>query len=347
MRSPFPSPFVRIAATILDFVFLLAVISVGKSIDTLFGFTEDTPYISAVLFLILSGYQLVILIKEGQTLGKKAFRIKIVKWSDGSNGGFIHNVLLRRIIGIFDLTLIVPQADFITMLAHGHRRALHDVIAGTVVMNEEHCRQFESAADEIHEPKKTSIPAIISGVVGFHVILFLFIAIPMILAVSDRAHPKMKQFTSPVFSIDYPKGYSVDTTGSDSAVGVAQFSRDEGAMVQIEYVNGPEAQLYTDKRQFVAFEVLMSTEVDSLNVNDTLTGYGSFEGSGRQYVLYSNGFTMTAKVFILRDEGRFCSIVEIYSDLFSRRTVQDFKRMEESFSFVPKGSGDTTKLSAR
>jgi uncharacterized RDD family membrane protein YckC len=51
-----------------------------------------------IAILIVSLYQMVLLIKDGQTLGEKALRIRIVKMDTGENGGFVPNVLLRFIV---------------------------------------------------------------------------------------------------------------------------------------------------------------------------------------------------------------------------------------------------------
>jgi len=47
--------------------------------------------------LIVLMFQMVLLTKDGQTLGKKALGIRIVKMNTGENGGFVPNVLLRLI----------------------------------------------------------------------------------------------------------------------------------------------------------------------------------------------------------------------------------------------------------
>ena len=58
-------------------------------------------------------------------MGKKALRIRIVKMDTGENGGFVPNVLLR---------LIVNGLVEILFIFRGDRCSIHDMIAGTQVV---------------------------------------------------------------------------------------------------------------------------------------------------------------------------------------------------------------------
>jgi len=79
---------------------------------------------------------------SGQTVGKKWFRIRIVR-TDGSPAGFIHGWGLRSLVpamGIAVLTaLMVPVGLFaiadIALVWSAQRRTLHDRIAGTRVVD--------------------------------------------------------------------------------------------------------------------------------------------------------------------------------------------------------------------
>ena len=71
------------------------------------GFIGLVPYVillavAPILGLLLLAavfiLQMVLLTKDGQTLGKKALNIRIVKVDTGLNGGFVTNVLLRFIL---------------------------------------------------------------------------------------------------------------------------------------------------------------------------------------------------------------------------------------------------------
>lgn len=78
--------------------------------------------------------QLYFLSADGQTIGKKAMAIKIVKAETGANGGFVANVLkrviLNAVIGLVPLYALVD----ILFIFREDRRCIHDLIAGTKVI---------------------------------------------------------------------------------------------------------------------------------------------------------------------------------------------------------------------
>ena len=87
------------------------------------------PVIGGLLLLAVFVYQIVLLTKDGQTVGKKAWGIRIVRMQTGANGGFVTNALLRLIplYGLVDI-LFIFRSD---------RRCIHDMIAGTQVVEAE------------------------------------------------------------------------------------------------------------------------------------------------------------------------------------------------------------------
>lgn len=110
--------------------------------------------------LVFLGYmlvQIVLLTKDGQTIGKKIMSIKIVKTKTGKNGGFVANVLLRSLYMILLILVAVFAPRFfifglgmgyssigliyllgslldILLIFRSDRRCLHDMIAGTSVV---------------------------------------------------------------------------------------------------------------------------------------------------------------------------------------------------------------------
>lgn len=79
--------------------------------------------------------QLVFLSIDGQTIGKKVLKVKIVKVSTGKNGGFVTNVLLRVIVSLIPCIIpIYPLVD-VLFIFRQDRRCIHDFIAGTRVVN--------------------------------------------------------------------------------------------------------------------------------------------------------------------------------------------------------------------
>lgn len=95
------------------------------SLLTLLGF---------LLLLALVGVQIYLLTVSGQTIGKKALNIKIVKADTGENGGFVTNFLLRSLVNA--LIGIVPLYGLVDVLFifRDDRRCVHDLLAGTVVI---------------------------------------------------------------------------------------------------------------------------------------------------------------------------------------------------------------------
>ena len=78
--------------------------------------------------------QIVLLSKNGQTIGKKALNIRIVMVSFGQNGGFVPNVVVRA-WGAFLISLI-PLVGLVDVLFifREDQRCIHDLIAGTEVI---------------------------------------------------------------------------------------------------------------------------------------------------------------------------------------------------------------------
>jgi len=92
---------------------------------------------SALAFLgmlAFIAYQVYLLTTAGQTIGKRAMNIKIVKCDTGENGGFITNALLREIVN--SIIAIVPFYSLVDILFifRDDQRCIHDFIAGTQVV---------------------------------------------------------------------------------------------------------------------------------------------------------------------------------------------------------------------
>jgi len=79
-------------------------------------------------------YQLYLLTVDGQTIGKKVMKIKIVRIDTGENGGFMPNVLMRWLLnGLLALIPFYALVD-ILFIFREDRRCIHDMIAGTKVV---------------------------------------------------------------------------------------------------------------------------------------------------------------------------------------------------------------------
>jgi len=132
----------RLGAAIIDgTIYLVAGILL---LLIIFWLLLVNPPLSAVIFLVLVGlafvtlliFDMVLLTKDGQTLGKKLLGIRIVQSDTGENGGFFPNVLLRLIFS--GLLSIIPFYGLVDILFifRGDRRCIHDMIAGTQVVEE-------------------------------------------------------------------------------------------------------------------------------------------------------------------------------------------------------------------
>lgn len=83
-----------------------------------------------VVFLV----QAFLLARSGQSIGKKALGITIVRVRDGLNGGLWTNVILRMIFN--SILGFIPFYSILDLLFifRDNRRCLHDELAGTMVV---------------------------------------------------------------------------------------------------------------------------------------------------------------------------------------------------------------------
>ena len=88
--------------------------------------------------LVLFGVQLWMLVTRGQTIGKRALGVRIVRFEDEVNPGFVKVFLLRAVVPAFIgavpyLGVLFTLTD-ICFIFREDRRCLHDLIAGTKVV---------------------------------------------------------------------------------------------------------------------------------------------------------------------------------------------------------------------
>ena len=94
-----------------------------------------SPEFGLLLLLAVLIVQAVLLTRDGQSLGKKVLDIRIVVYRTGDNGGFVPNVLLRVVVnGLLGFIPLYGLID-ILFIFRKDRRCIHDLIAGTVVVN--------------------------------------------------------------------------------------------------------------------------------------------------------------------------------------------------------------------
>ncbi len=131
----------RLAASLID-AFAAIVILMPALAAVFFAGASEGPSGAAILFAVISGiafigfavYQLSMLIRLGQTLGKKAMNIRIVNYSDGQIPS------AGRLLGMrYFVNSLLGQIPFYTfldvLLIFGNeRRCIHDYLAGTKVV---------------------------------------------------------------------------------------------------------------------------------------------------------------------------------------------------------------------
>ncbi len=94
--------------------------------------------VMGVALLALAIVQIWMLSTRGQTLGKRMLAIRIVRFTDGGNPGFLHAVLLRGfvpgVIGAIPYIGWIFTIVNICFIFRDDQRCLHDLMAGTRVV---------------------------------------------------------------------------------------------------------------------------------------------------------------------------------------------------------------------
>lgn len=120
-------------------------------VSDLFG---TSFWIGMAIFMIYGIWQVYMMSKHGQSLGKRILNIRVIK-SNGEDAGFLNVVLLREVVyqllfmivgallALFGemgdtltnvVSLGVVIVSVVLLFAHGKRRTVHDFLADTVVI---------------------------------------------------------------------------------------------------------------------------------------------------------------------------------------------------------------------
>lgn len=90
--------------------------------------------VGGILAVVLIIYNLMLLSTKGQTIGKKILGIRITNYQNDGNPGFVKAVLLRVIVnGVIGFIPLYGLIDICCIFGQ-ERRCIHDVIAGTRVV---------------------------------------------------------------------------------------------------------------------------------------------------------------------------------------------------------------------
>jgi uncharacterized RDD family membrane protein YckC len=133
-RAPFS---LRCGALLIDYIIVASIIVFSTLLARLFGggsrlaggTTETFGWIIAIGVTLLNFGVLASF--RGQTLGKWATGLRIVR-QDGKPLTLL-NALLRHVVG-YPLSLLTLGLGFLLAVFNTQGRALHDIIAGTVVV---------------------------------------------------------------------------------------------------------------------------------------------------------------------------------------------------------------------
>ncbi|MDE2491944.1 MAG: RDD family protein [Elusimicrobia bacterium] len=121
----------RLGAVLIDAA-LLIVPDVAVSLPST---PEALRLAGALVGFAILVWQIVWLTTRGQTVGKRALGLRIVRRDTLVNGGFVTNVILRSFVN--GLLCLIPFYFLVDSLLifRADRRCLHDLIAGTCVVS--------------------------------------------------------------------------------------------------------------------------------------------------------------------------------------------------------------------
>lgn len=133
-------PLTRLVAVILDgLIAMLLIIPLVLTMDRETGEYSVLGWvITGVLGLALIVVNVFMLTTRGQTIAKRLMKIRIVRFEDGRNPGFVKAVLLRSFVpGLLgNIRIAGPVFSLVDALFifRADRRCVHDLMAGTKVV---------------------------------------------------------------------------------------------------------------------------------------------------------------------------------------------------------------------
>ena len=122
---------IRFVAYLVDVIILMVIVFVIGFVFALAGM-GNSPILTALMYLLGFGYLIYFTGSTGQTLGKKALGIKVVKVGTNKNPDYV-GAFLREVVGKFISGLILFLGYF-WVIWDDKKQGWHDKIAGTVVI---------------------------------------------------------------------------------------------------------------------------------------------------------------------------------------------------------------------
>jgi uncharacterized RDD family membrane protein YckC len=145
-RAPFS---LRCGALLIDYIILVGIVAFSTIVARMFGGGTRSSGDSAESMGLLIAFAVALLnfviltAWRGRSLGKWATGLRIVR-RDGQPVG-VGRSLVRHLVG-YPLSLLTFGLGFLVAALNSHGRALHDMIAGTVVVRDTTSRRARAAA---------------------------------------------------------------------------------------------------------------------------------------------------------------------------------------------------------
>lgn len=122
---------IGIVSTVINLVTGI-VLGVAGNSSTSTVVTMAASGLSIIIFVLELVYFIYFIGAKGQTLGKMAFKIKVVKVGTNEAPGYL-KAFLREVVGKF-ISSFVLLLGFLWMIWDKNKQTWHDKIAGTVVV---------------------------------------------------------------------------------------------------------------------------------------------------------------------------------------------------------------------
>lgn len=126
MKEKYPFMLERIQSILIDSVLIIACMIIFS--DMLSGFKNVPDWLRAVLLISLFLYE-PIATTFGGTIGNNIKGIRVRKDSDDTKQINIFQVLIR-----YFFKLLLGWLSFITIFSNSKKRAIHDILSGTVMI---------------------------------------------------------------------------------------------------------------------------------------------------------------------------------------------------------------------
>ncbi len=166
LHLPAAGPVPRALAWSIDLMVRFGLLSVLGMVLALLGKTGEGLYLIG-LFLLFWAYPIVLeAVWQGQTVGKKALRLRVVA-ADGAPVGWLA-AITRNLLRTVDMLPFGYAAGLVSCLTDTHARRLGDMVAGTLVVHATGEREYAPApANEVFAPPAGLLPEEQGAVVAF------------------------------------------------------------------------------------------------------------------------------------------------------------------------------------